>query len=187
MHVIYINYAKIQIWIYDFWIIKRKSYESLLVEITDYISYSCNESIVSKYLERIEEQLTIHPHLPAQTVEGVWHSNKHNVVHPKHQHQHKRGFGKLPGQIEMKMFCQLKGNMLFNDTLQTCMNFFSLWNTKTDLRCNHIYLCTAKFSGWNTLISIAISMIWNFILGKWGKKIPHANSHWIQVWTCKFV
>lgn len=155
MHVIYINYAKIQIWIYDFWIIKRKSYESLLVEITDYISYSCNESIVSKYLERIEEQLTIHPHLPAQTVEGVWHSNKHNVVHPKHQHQHKRGFGKLPGQIEMKMFCQLKGNMLFNDTLQTCMNFFSLWNTKTDFKVQshlplHCKIQRVKYSHLNS-------------------------------------
>ncbi len=109
MHSIYINYAKIQIWIYDFWIIKRKTYASWLAEITDYISYSCNKGIVSKYLERIEEQLKIHPHLPAKTFECVRHPNKHNVVHSKHKHQNKRGFGKLPEQREMKMFYELKG------------------------------------------------------------------------------
>lgn len=121
--------------------LSKEKHASWLAEITDYISYSCNKSIISKYLERIEEELTIHPHLPAQTIKGVRHSNKHNVVHPKHKHQHKRGFGKLPEQREMKMFCQLKGQFIQKlcylitfMTLQTCMNFFSLWQTKTDIK-----------------------------------------------------
>lgn len=50
-----------------------------------------------KYLERVEEELAVHAHFPAESLEGVWHPHKHNVVYTKNEHQHQRGFSQLPG------------------------------------------------------------------------------------------
>ncbi len=118
---------------YDFLDYLRKTMHLNLQSITDYIAIHAIKHR-SQVPGRIEEQLTIHPHLPAKTFECVRHPNKHNVVHSKHKHQHKRGFCKLPEQREIKMFYELKGlftqkkynNLLTLMQFQTCMNFAAI-------------------------------------------------------------
>lgn len=48
------------------------------------------------YLKGVEEQLTVHAHLPAQALKRMGHPNKDDVVDAKHQNQHKGGFGQFP-------------------------------------------------------------------------------------------
>lgn len=65
---------------------------------SDYIRHASTSLSISTYLEGVEEELTVHAHFPAQALKGVWHPHKHDVVDPKHQHQHQRGLRQLPAQ-----------------------------------------------------------------------------------------
>lgn len=55
------------------------------------------------YLEGVEEELTVHAQLPAQTSKSVRHANEHNVVHPEHQHQHQRGLRQFPARTDREI------------------------------------------------------------------------------------
>lgn len=48
------------------------------------------------YLKGVEEQLTVHPDLPAEPPEGVGQAHEHNVMHSKDQHQDQGWFGQFP-------------------------------------------------------------------------------------------
>lgn len=50
------------------------------------------------YLKGVEEELTVHPHLPAAPCEGVGQAHKHDVVYPEDQHQDQRRLGEFPGR-----------------------------------------------------------------------------------------
>lgn len=56
------------------------------------------------YLKGVEEQLTVHPDLPARPLKRVRHPNKDDIVDPKHQHQHQGRLCQFPAGMQRRKY-----------------------------------------------------------------------------------